>query len=70
MAKQLTAHKLLSFLQTMERQGHDLKKVVINYRADRDSDVEIIEEVEEDLFDEISNNRLESIVLITDKREF
>lgn len=69
MAKQLTAQKLLEFLQTMERQGHNLKKVVVNYRADRDSDVERIEEVEEDLFDEVTNNRLESIVLITDKRE-
>jgi hypothetical protein len=67
MKKQLTAHKLLKFLNEMEKQGHDLKKVVINYRTDRNSDVERIEEVEEDLFDEITNNKLESIVLITDK---
>ena len=69
MAKQLTAKKLLNFLLSQEKSGVDLSKVVINYRADRNSDVEQVKEVEEDLFDSETNNKLESIVLITDPRD-
>ena len=69
MAKQLTAKKLLNFLLAQEKAGADLSKVVINYRADRNSDVEKVKEVEEDLFDSETNNKLESIVLITDPRD-
>jgi hypothetical protein len=42
--------------------GIDLNEVTINYRYDEDSDVEIIASVEEDLFDEQTNNILTSII--------
>lgn len=67
--KHLNAHKLLTFLETLKKQGNDLRKIKINIRPDRDSDVQASEEVEEDLYDAKTNNTLESIVLIGDSRE-
>ena len=66
MSKQLTAKKLLSYLQKLETNGVDLSNVATNYRHNRNSDVEKVRVVEEDLFDAKTNNVLESIVLITD----
>lgn len=67
--KQLTAHKVLEFLETLKKQGNDLRKIKFNFRPDRNSDVVPVEEVEEDLFDAKTNNTLESIVIIGDSRE-
>jgi hypothetical protein len=60
--KPLTAHHLREFLNEIEDMGIDLNAVTINYRYDEDSDVEIIASVEEDLFDEQTNNVLTSII--------
>lgn len=67
--KALTGAKLLKYLLELEAKGTDLKKLKINFRRDRDSDVEQASVVEEDLFDSETNNVLESIVLIADPRE-
>ena len=69
MSKQLTAKKLLNYLQKLESNGVDLNKVVVNYRHNRDSDVEKVRVVEEDLFDAKTNNILESLVFLTDTSE-
>lgn len=65
----LTAHKLRKFLNEMEENGANLKKVTINFRQNRDSDVEEVCFVEEDLFDEETNNILTSIMLLNDDDE-
>jgi hypothetical protein len=65
MSKQLTAKKLLTYLQKLETNGVDLGNVAINYRHNRNSDVEKVSVIEEDLFDAKTNNVLESLVLIT-----
>jgi len=67
--KQLTAKKLLDFLLELQKQGNDLSKIKVNHRADRDADVEVVDDVEEDLFDSKTNSVLESIVIINDARE-
>ena len=65
--KPLTAHKLRDFLNSIENTGIDLNELIINYRYDEDSDVEIITSAEEDLFDEETNGILTSIILKTKK---
>jgi hypothetical protein len=67
--KILTAHKLLTYLEKLKRQGNDLKKIEINIRENRDTDTISAEDVEEDLYDSTTNNILESIVLIGDTTE-
>jgi len=67
--KQLTAERLLKFLVELRKNGHDLSKIKVNHRADRDADVEVVDDVEEDLFDSETNSVLESIVIINDARE-
>ena len=67
--KQLTAERLLKFLVELRKNGHDLSKIKVNHRADRDADVEVVDDVEEDLFDSKTNSVLESIVIINDARE-
>lgn len=67
--KALTAHKLLTFLEELKKNGNDLRKIQVNFRPDRDSDVVATEDVEEDLYDSKTNNILESIVIIQDSRE-
>jgi|688.fasta_scaffold47386_4 hypothetical protein len=68
--KILTAKKLLNFLTDLENDGHDLSKVLINYRFDSDSDVNLCKFVMEDLFDAETNNILESICLVSDASEY
>lgn len=63
----LTAQKLLKFLTGLQDQGLDLKNIQVNYRYDYDSDVEPCKLVEEDLFDEETNNILTSICLLSKK---
>jgi hypothetical protein len=66
--KPLTAQKLLAFLLETQTQ-HDLSKVAIYYRYDRDSEEETIYEVEEDLYDEEDNSTLTSIMLYSNSEE-
>ena len=61
--KQLTAAELLNYLILLEGQGNDLNKIKVNYRKNDDSDVKAIRSVGEDLYDEKTNSRLESIIL-------
>ena len=63
----MTAQTLMNYLQDLKNQGNDLSSITINYRHDYDSDVEVCTIVEEDLFDEETNNILESIVLLSNK---
>jgi len=67
--KLLTAMHLFNYLKDLKREGKDLKKITINIREDRNSDTSEAQEVEEDLYDAVTNNILESIVLIADPRE-
>lgn len=65
----LTAKKLLNYLLELENDGLDLNTIHLLYRYDRDSDEELIYEVEEDLFDSETNNILETIMFFTDPSE-
>ncbi len=66
--KPLNAQDLLDFLISA-KEYHDLSKVAICYRHNRDSDVEIVCSVEDDLYDEEDNSTLTSIMLLTDSSE-
>ena len=60
--KKLNAKQLFDFLTEL-RKDNDLSKIQVNYRYSNDSDVYEMSLVEEDLFDDKTNNKLESIVL-------
>lgn len=66
--KPLTAKQLLDFLISAE-EYFDLSKINIYYRHDRDSDVEIVYDVEDDLYDEDDNTTLTSIMLLTNSND-
>ena len=66
--KPLTAKKLLEFLLETQKE-FDLSNVHIYYRYDRDSDEEVVYEVEEDLYDEDDNTTLTSIMFLTNSQE-
>ena len=68
--KPLTAKKLLDFLIDLEKEGNDLSEVLINYRFDSDSDVNLCKFVMEDLFDSETNNILKSICLVSDASDY
>ena len=68
--KPLTAQTLLNFLTNLESNVNDLSKVLINYRFDSDSDVNICKFVTEDLFDAKTNNILQSICLVSDASDY
>lgn len=59
----MKASKLLEYLLELDK-VHDLSKVDVYYRTDRDSDDERIHHVEEDLFDEETNSNLISIMFL------
>jgi hypothetical protein len=61
--KPLNASALRAYLNELERQGNDLSKITINYRHNDDDDVNVVTEVDDDLFDEETNNILTSIIL-------
>lgn len=65
----MNAKALLQFLTELEKQGNDLRHINVLYREDFDSDVQEINFVEEDLYDEQNNNVLKSIVLLTDNSD-
>jgi len=62
----LTAQTLCDLFSQLKKEGHDLSKITINYRTNHYSDVEVCTCIEEDLFDEETNNELRSLVLISD----
>lgn len=64
----MNAKELLNYLLELDK-VYDLSNVSIYHRADRDSDVEIIAHVEEDLYDADTNSNLESIMFLTDPTE-
>lgn len=64
MAK-LSAKELLDYLLELGN-DYDLSKVSIYYRTDRDSDEEVVNFVEQDLYDEDTNSELISIMLLND----
>jgi len=68
--KPLTAKKLLDFLIDLEKDGNDLSEVLINYRFDSDSDVNLCKFVMDDLFDSETNNILKSICLVSDASDY
>ena len=65
----MNAKALLQFLTELEKQGNDLRLINVLYREDFDSDVQEINFVEEDLYDEQSNSVLQSIVLLTNNSD-
>jgi hypothetical protein len=65
----MNAKALLQFLTELEKQGNDLRLINVLYREDFNSDVQEINFVEEDLYDEQSNSVLQSIVLLTDNSD-
>lgn len=67
MAK-LTAQQLLDYLLDLGN-DYDLSKVSVYYRTDRDSDEEVVNFVEEDLYDEETNSELISIMLLNNDED-
>ena len=65
----MNAQDLLNKLVDLQIEGHDLEKIAVSYRHDYDSDVVGVVDLEEGLYDEETNLRLETIVLITDNTE-
>lgn len=66
----LTAEKLFNYLSDLKKEGCDLSKITINYRHDINDDVECLKYVGEDLFDEETNEILESIILMADTTDY
>ena len=60
----LNAQELLEYLINLDSEN-DLSNIQVNFRYSDDSDVHEVSMLEEDLFDEITNNKLESIILKT-----
>jgi len=60
----LNAQELLEYLIDLDSEN-DLSNIQVNFRYSDDADVYEVTMVEEDLFDEITNNKLESIILKT-----
>jgi hypothetical protein len=65
----MNANDLLNKLVDLKIEGHDLEKIEVTYRHDYDSDVVGVVDLEEGLYDEQTNSRLETIVLVTDNTE-
>jgi hypothetical protein len=64
----MNAKELLNYLLELDK-VYDLSKVNLCYRDDRDSDVEIIQHVEEDLYDADTNSILESIMFLNNPND-
>ena len=65
----MNAQDLLNKLVDLKIEGHDLEKIEVTYRHDYDSDVVGVVDLEEGLYDELTNSKLETIVLVTDNTE-
>ena len=61
--KRLTAQALLEFLKKIEKDGHDLSLVVVNFSYDRDYGIAPIRHVFE--YEYSSNDILKSIVIMS-----
>ena len=61
----MNAKELLNYLLELDK-VYDLSNVSMYYRTDRDSDDEIIQHVEEDLYDAETNSNLISIMFLND----
>lgn len=66
----LTAKELFHYLSSIEKDGHDLSSILVYFRNNSDSDVEVCTFVGEDLFDSETNSRLESIILVSDSSDY
>lgn len=64
----MRANELLTYLLELDKE-HDLSKVEVYYRTDRDSAEERVYHVEEDLYDEDNNSQLISIMLLNNNEE-
>ena len=64
----MRANELLTYLLELDK-AHDLSKVEVYYRTDRDSNEERVWHVEEDLYDEENNSELISIMFLNDDSE-
>lgn len=64
----MNAKELLNYLLELDK-VYDLSNVSLYHRDDRDSDVEIIQHVEEDLYDADTNSILESIMFLNNPDE-
>ena len=60
----MNAQQLKDFLIMLEKDGNILSDIEVNFRHDYDSDVVPLRYINEDLFDEVSNNKLTSICLL------
>ena len=65
----MNANDLLNKLVDLKIEGHDLEKIEVSYRHDYDSDVVGVVDLEEGLYDQETNSKLETIVLVTDNTE-
>ena len=63
-----TAQDMLDFLLRLEC-DHDLSAIRVNFRTDYDSEIQEVVQVAEDLYDEVTNNRVISIVMVADAGE-
>ena len=68
--KPLTAKILCDLFSQLKKEGHDLSKITINYRTNYSSDIEVCTCIEEDLFDEETNSKLRSLVLMADTLDY
>lgn len=59
----MTAQQLFDFLTMLQKYGHNLSEISVNFRDNYDSDVIPLRHINEDLFDE-TNNKLISICLL------
>ena len=59
----MTAQQLFDFLTMLQKYGHSLSEISVNFRDNYDSDVIPLRHINEDLFDK-TNNKLISICLL------
>jgi hypothetical protein len=64
----MKANELLIYLLELDK-VHDLSKVDVYYRTDYDTFEERIYHVEEDLYDEVNNSQLISIMFLNDNAD-
>lgn len=64
----MKANELLDYLLELS-EAYDLSKVSVYYRTDRDSDIEVVNDVEDDLYDEQTNSELISIMLLNNPQD-
>lgn len=68
MENQFSAQSLLNYLLELSIEN-DLNNVMVYFRTDRDSEVQIVNFAEEDLYDDDTNSILNSIMLLSNDEE-